>query len=70
MPGVSGVPDGSTSDILDTIEALRDDSTRGNVEFDGCAIDALALFIERHGLQLEAKIFLHRYFNGEEKRTP
>lgn len=70
MPGGSGVTDGSTSEILDTLEALRDDPLEVVAFTDGAVIDALALFIERHGLQLEAKMFLHRYFGGQEKRTP
>lgn len=61
--------DGATSEILDTLEALRD-SFGYDAEFHARAVDALALFIERHGYADQAKVFLHRYFDGQESRTP
>jgi hypothetical protein len=70
MPGGSGVSDGSTSDILDTIEALRDCPPGDIGVTDTAALDALALFIERQGLEREAVLFLHRYFDGQERRLP
>jgi len=62
------VSDGATSEILDLLAAFKDESP--DDWCDTASIDALALFIERHDLAPQAKLFLYRYFNGEERRTP
>ena len=68
--------DGCTSELLDSIAALEDDElTDQSTDEDRLrsstkTIDALTLFIERHGMADQAKLFLIRYFHGEERRTP